>query len=791
MSGIFEHLSAFDDEAQVATRQAIAVANKRFNDKFAGFLRQASTKKEFASRLALVDTDINNMIEDVVNEYGGDAAKIAAAVKKSFEFTPDAWSQAVDYIIQKYGTQRDTEENARLHLNEAKDQIMGGINDPNNVQEIIQALENFYRINDLSSDSDRISSRKLATCDCDGNCKGECSCGGCDTCKCASKKTASEYCQNCGGYGCEQCSSNPDQPGPWKPTPCEKHGDINCPECNYFDGPFKPNQPCEAHNVPNCPNCTQTLYGQMEQHTGSDDSKRPERLKAQDEIQLADEHSQVPPWLKKQIQDEDQEDGGNLRNKTADMDSQPIANPVPLAKTPGYTAGGDSIEKVLENAPSAVGTGVLSNYPNQPLPSGEMQAQPSMPGTCNCNSPDCETCKNDPGKNFRKKLNQPTFASAHKVEKKDNKFYVTEKGEGEVAGPFDSQEDAYARANELNDLENLEKEAGLWDRAKGASVTPAMARALELKHAADVETGDKTEEREKLPKGNEDALGGPSPKIDKKKWVPNATNPDGNLEPIDTEGNNSPVPTRHMDIKQKPDYQQDTLENLEKYDNNVWSREDLPSADDNSGFNTERNISQDGQSGTFPNKGQTNPVTRKALAAWYDEDSLFRRWLADHGIELFDHPDELKQSPVIRSLWKQFVQDVPAPSEGDVVPGKREDAPIEEPTEIPVDEPVVDESPVEDLIEEPLEEPVEEEAIIEETPEDVEEIIEREDKEGDRVEVIDEGDEDVDLLTDEELEDLEDFEEIDPFENVEDMDDDEISRLIRDYDEDSDDEDRY
>lgn len=661
MSGIFEHLSAFDEEAQVATRQAIAVANKRFNDTFAGFLRQASTKKEFESRLALVDTDINNMVADVANEYGGDAEKIAAAIKASMTYT--------------------------------------------------------------------------ATCDCDGNCKGECSCGGCDSCKCASKKTANVLCDNCGDEGCEHCTGDPEA----SKTSAEK---------------------------------------------------RPERLKAQDEIQLADEHSQVSPWLKKQIQDEDQEDGGNLRNKEATIDSQPIVNSVPLAKAPGYTAGGESIEQTLENAPSAVGTGVLS--------------------------------------------------SAHKVEKKDDKFYVTEKGEGEVAGPFDSQEDAYARANELNDLENLETE----ETHKEGSITPAMAKALELKHAKDnwvnegdtvaedgetkkvedieqeggekvvklddgstedidnvkvaakPETGDKTEERESLPKGNEDALGGPSPKIDKKKWVPNATNPDGNLEPIDTEGNNSPVPTRQMDIKQKPDYQNDDpWEN----DNNVWEREQLPTAkEDEAGFETTRNITQPSKAAeTFPDKGQTNPVTREALASM-EKSASFREFLKDIGMDgsrFRNLADEQKSR-----LWDiynnydmpKFTEEeglnVPLRGEDELAPDAGLEPQIDD---IPVDEPVIDESPVEDLIEEPLEEPVEEETIIEETPEDIEQIIEREDKEGDRVEVIDEGDEEVDLLTDEELENLDDFEEIDPFENVEDMDDDEISRLIRDYEEDSDDEDRY
>lgn len=136
------------------------------------------------------------------------------------------------------------------------------------------------------------------------------------------------------------------------------------------------------------------------------------------------------------------------RKKSNEVTSQPFANPVPLTDEPGYTAGGKSIDESLESAPSAVGTG--------------------------------------------------KEAGAHKVEEKEDKFYVTEEGEGEVAGPFDSQEDAYSRANELNDLENLEteethKEEAKEESAGGVSLTITMAKALAMKEAASKESsqGDK------------------------------------------------------------------------------------------------------------------------------------------------------------------------------------------------------------------------------------------------------------------------------------------------------------
>ena len=585
MSGLFEHIEMFDEGNKVANRQALAVANKRFNDTFAGFLRQASSEKEFNGRLALVEQDIANMAADVANEYGGDAEKIAKAVSET--------------VRTSFGPTPPADE--------------------------------------------------------------------------------APMCENCGGHGCKDCTNDPEAaktasndpiwdqataqfvrihpeevlPG----TPVDQIPSEAYETARYHIDQSKDEilANIESYDLNSVMNAIDQWFNQNFKTASND---RPEHLKAQDEVQLADEHSQVPPWLKKQIADEDQEDGGNLRNKEA---------------------------------------------------------------------------------------------AAHTVEKKGDEFFVVEDEGEEAAGPFDSQEKAYARANELNDLENLEKEA---------SVTPAMAKALQLKQAAKPETGDSTEENESLPTGNEDAHDGPSPKIDKTKWKPNATNPDGNLKPIDTEGDKSPHPTRHMDIKDKPDYQQDTLENLKKYDNDVWEREQLPSSDDDdsSGFERTRNIDQPTKAAeTFPNKNQANPVTNISLpqaladktSAWYDENSLFRSWLSDHGIALTDDPEDLKESPAVRALWKQFVQDVPAPEEGEELMGA------------PSDEPIIDEGPIEEEIE------------VEETPEDVEEIIEREDDEGDRVEVIHDHDEDED-------EDLE-------FEDSFDDEDDEIERLQREIKENPDD----
>jgi hypothetical protein len=58
-------------------------------------------------------------------------------------------------------------------------------------------------------------------------------------------------------------------------------------------------------------------------------------------------------------------------------------------------------------------------------------------------------------------------------------------------------------------------------------------------------------------------LGGPSPKMDKKEWKPNALNDKGNLKPIKTEGKDSPNPTDDQDISDVPDHTKDPLEHTD------------------------------------------------------------------------------------------------------------------------------------------------------------------------------------------------------------------------------------
>lgn len=112
--------------------------------------------------------------------------------------------------------------------------------------------------------------------------------------------------------------------------------------------------------------------------------------------------------------------------------------------------------------------------------------------------------------------------------------------------------------------------------------------------------------RESLPTGDESALGDPSPKIDKKEWKPNALNEKGNLKPVDAEQEGSPHPTVDQDVDDTPDPNKDFLDQTDA----VTDHQTLPTATDSDAETTERNISQEGQGGTWStNEGQANPVT--------------------------------------------------------------------------------------------------------------------------------------------------------------------------------------
>lgn len=111
---------------------------------------------------------------------------------------------------------------------------------------------------------------------------------------------------------------------------------------------------------------------------------------------------------------------------------------------------------------------------------------------------------------------------------------------------------------------------------------------------------------EDLPTGNEDALGGPSPEIDKTTWKPNALNDSGNLKPVDTQMDGSPHPTEKQDVSDAADHDKDFLDQTDA----VNETQSLPSAGDD-GQSTERNIEQPSQAADqwTGTEGLADPVT--------------------------------------------------------------------------------------------------------------------------------------------------------------------------------------
>ena len=104
---------------------------------------------------------------------------------------------------------------------------------------------------------------------------------------------------------------------------------------------------------------------------------------------------------------------------------------------------------------------------------------------------------------------------------------------------------------------------------------------------------------------------GPSPKIDKKQW--------NGLEPIDTDA--GPYKTVHQDAPERPDYSktdslgQATKDAVLEQTKAVTTEEKLPTADDNAGFNTDKNVDGAENTKTFPDKGQVDPVTPHTMSS--------------------------------------------------------------------------------------------------------------------------------------------------------------------------------
>lgn len=81
---LFENIELTDDTKRVASRQCVAVAHKRADDRFSGFLNAATSTEDFNSRLALVEDEVRELVEEVCDEYNGDPEKVLSSITSAW-----------------------------------------------------------------------------------------------------------------------------------------------------------------------------------------------------------------------------------------------------------------------------------------------------------------------------------------------------------------------------------------------------------------------------------------------------------------------------------------------------------------------------------------------------------------------------------------------------------------------------------------------------------------------------------------------------------------------------------
>ena len=162
----------------------------------------------------------------------------------------------------------------------------------------------------------------------------------------------------------------------------------------------------------------------------------------------------------------------------------------------------------------------------------------------------------------------------------------------------------------LAELDDAPSAVGDWevsmDSVEAESPEPVLASHNASWEVTAVSDGDSWVKNEKVEQPE-----GPSPKIDKKQW--------NGLEPINTDA--GPYKTVHQDAPDRPDYSktdslgQATKDAVLEQTKAVTTEETLPTADDNAGFNTDKNVDGAENTKTFPNKGQVDPVTPHTMSS--------------------------------------------------------------------------------------------------------------------------------------------------------------------------------
>lgn len=80
-AGIFEVLATNDEMEQTSSRRVAAAAHRRIEKRFGDYLRKASSKEEFKSRLELIDDELHRVAKEVAREYGGSEESAKNAIR--------------------------------------------------------------------------------------------------------------------------------------------------------------------------------------------------------------------------------------------------------------------------------------------------------------------------------------------------------------------------------------------------------------------------------------------------------------------------------------------------------------------------------------------------------------------------------------------------------------------------------------------------------------------------------------------------------------------------------------
>ena len=551
MSGLFEHLAAFDDSERVAARKAAAVANKRVKDQVGDFLANATSPEDFESRLSLVDDDIKTAVADVVAEYGGDAERVEAAVRRSIADQSNDYDRAdegastdftVDNLCPECGDDLDDgyveadgtpygrpDRTVALHAACARAIRRNSSDIDEQLAEAPSAVGNTSLENgEVEEKPNFLAAAGLV----DGN---------------EHQFDESGHCINCGEHSLD-CAQNPN---------CNSHlGDQSSEEYAQSYG-LTPRNDVDTNagwtGEPNNGN-----YPRMAtQFRPRGDDRNPYGEGNTDDYQDSGQDDPAENW------GTNVDSSGHSVVPMRPEHAKHLELSYPGPGSPDYQRPADMNFAVLDSSGVPVASfndmGLAVGKGNSPLPVDETGFSAPLSGEFP-ESPEAKFDKAPIDRNFPIRPRQP-----------------------------------------------IDLHRGSIDR-----------------HAADAPEGSGgAVKREKLPKGNADATGAPSPKIDKSK----AGDEKGHKKrDIDTEYDNSPVPewrdkqdvtTGRGDAeKGTSDYTHSSPE----LTSDTLTQEDLPTGNEDA-QSTERNIEQN-KTETFPNKGQADPVTSSVSERI---DSLMKR----------------------------------------------------------------------------------------------------------------------------------------------------------------------